>query len=98
MQRNRDWRTSGNTQRVFIANHNNGRRSAQTKATILTEAEKRVLTLVTSAKTNKEIAECLGISRATVKRHVENLLRKLQLRNRVEAAVYGATGKRSQDL
>jgi DNA-binding NarL/FixJ family response regulator len=55
----------------------------------LTAAEKRVLALVSSAKTNKEIAFALGISPATVKRHLENLLRKLELRNRVEAAIYG---------
>ena len=51
----------------------------------LTAAEKRVLTLVSAAKTNKEIA----LSPATVKRHLENVLRKLALRNRVEAAIYG---------
>jgi DNA-binding CsgD family transcriptional regulator len=55
----------------------------------LTAAEKRVLALVSSAKTNKEIAVALCISPATVKRHLENVLRKLDLRNRVEAAIYG---------
>src|SRR5215510_6971723 len=55
----------------------------------LTAAEKRVLTLVSSGETNKEIAAALCISPATVKRHVENVLRKLALRNRVEAAIYG---------
>jgi DNA-binding CsgD family transcriptional regulator len=55
----------------------------------LTAAEKRVLALVSAAKTNKEIAFALGISPATVKRHLENVLRKLSLRNRVEAAIYG---------
>lgn len=57
----------------------------------LTRAEKRVLALVSIAKTNKEIAFALGISPATVKRHLENVLRKLALRNRVEAAIYGLT-------
>lgn len=56
---------------------------------MLTAAEKRVLALVSSAKTNKEIANTLGVSPATVKRHLENVLRKLDLRNRVEAAIYG---------
>jgi DNA-binding CsgD family transcriptional regulator len=62
---------------------------AESKVTILTAMEDRVLTRVTLAKTNKEIAHALGISPATVKRHLENLLRKLKLKNRVEAAVYG---------
>lgn len=58
----------------------------------LTASEKRVLNLVAQAKTNKEIAADLGISPATVKRHLENILRKLGLRNRVEAAIYGVMG------
>ena len=57
----------------------------------LTAAEKKVLDLVSLARTNKEIAVILGISPSTVKRHVENVLRKLHLKNRVEAAIYGLT-------
>ena len=56
--------------------------------TRLTAAEKRVIALVSRAKTNKEIAAALEISTFTVKRHLENILRKLQLKNRVEAAIY----------
>ena len=56
--------------------------------TRLTAAEKRVIALVSRAKTNKEIAAVLGISPATVKRHLENIRRKFQLKNRVEAAIY----------
>jgi DNA-binding NarL/FixJ family response regulator len=55
----------------------------------LTVSEKKVLALISLAKSNKEIAVSLCISPSTVKRHVENLLRKLELRNRVEAAIYG---------
>lgn len=55
----------------------------------LTPAEARVLRLVSESKTNREIASSLGISPATVKRHLENILRKLSVRNRVEAAIYG---------
>jgi DNA-binding NarL/FixJ family response regulator len=62
---------------------------ARAVASPLTSAENRVLALVTQAKTNKEIARDLGISPATVKRHLENVLDKLGLRNRVQAAVYG---------
>lgn len=61
------------------------------KGAKITAAEMRVLNLVTGAKTNKEIAAMLGISPATVKRHLESILRKLQLKNRVEAAIYGLT-------
>jgi DNA-binding NarL/FixJ family response regulator len=57
----------------------------------ISEAERRVLTLVADAMTNKEIAAALNISPATVKRHVESIFRKLKLRNRVEAAIFGLT-------
>ena len=59
----------------------------------ITVAEERVLRLVSQGKTNKEIASVLGISPATVKRHLEKSLGKLGLRNRVELAVYGITAK-----
>lgn len=60
---------------------------------VLTGAEERVLRLVSQSKTNREIASALGISPATVKRHMEKILRKLRLRNRVEAAIYGLAVK-----
>jgi DNA-binding CsgD family transcriptional regulator len=61
---------------------------APKEAGALTAAEARVLRLVSESKTNREIAFSLGISPATVKRHLENILRKLRLRNRIEAAIY----------
>ena len=54
----------------------------------LTPTENRVLDLIAQTRTNKEIGRALGISPATVKRHVENILRKLNLRNRLEAAIH----------
>jgi len=58
------------------------------RLSLLTAREKRVLKLVAEAKSNREIAAALGVSPATVKRHVENILRKLRLKNRVAMAVY----------
>lgn len=60
----------------------------RTPASLLTCQEKRVLNLLAEALSNKEIASELGISPCTVKRHLENILRKLNLKNRVDAAVY----------
>jgi len=54
----------------------------------LTGREVEVLRLVAQGATNKEIALHLGISEHTVQFHVGNLLRKLGLRGRVEAAVW----------
>jgi len=55
---------------------------------LLTGQEKRVLKLLVKGQTNKEIAVALGISPSTVRRHLENILKKLNLKNRVQAAVF----------
>lgn len=54
----------------------------------LTEREEEILQLIAAGKSNKVIARELGISDGTVKVHVKNLLRKLNLRSRLEAAVW----------
>lgn len=56
----------------------------------LTQREKEVLTLLVRAFSNKEIATKMTISPSTVKRHVENIFRKLGVKNRVAAAVHAA--------
>lgn len=60
---------------------------------LLTAQETKVLKLVAKGQTNKEIATALRISPSTAKRHVENILKKLQLKNRVAAAVYAVTAQ-----
>ena len=57
----------------------------------LSEREREVLQFVAKGLSNKEIAVSMRISPSTVKRHIENILRKLQLKNRVEASVYAVT-------
>ena len=54
----------------------------------LTDREKDVLRLVARGATNKDIAEALIITENTVKVHLRNILDKLQLRNRQQAAAY----------
>jgi DNA-binding NarL/FixJ family response regulator len=54
----------------------------------LSERETEVLALVGRGKTNREIAEDLIISEHTVKIHLRNILNKLDLRNRQQAASY----------
>ena len=54
----------------------------------LTEQEQRILERVAAGKSNKLVARELGITEGTVKVHVKHLLRKLNLRSRVEAAVW----------
>jgi DNA-binding NarL/FixJ family response regulator len=54
----------------------------------LSEREVDVLRLLATGKENTEIAQTLVISPKTVKNHVSRILSKLELRNRVEAAVF----------
>lgn len=54
----------------------------------LSEREMEILKLLAKGLTNKEIAETLFITENTAKVHVKNMLQKLQLRNRQQAAAY----------
>ena len=56
--------------------------------TLLTEREMEVLKLIAKGYTNNKIAEELVISVGTVKGHVSNVLSKLHLADRTQAAVY----------
>ncbi|MGH1563397.1 response regulator [Mumia sp. DW29H23] len=67
------------------------------RGTKLSERELEVLRLVALGHNNREIARALFISENTVKNHVRNILEKLQLRSRVEAATY-AVRERLLDL
>ena len=65
-----------------------GRQPRPSLEQILTEREIDVLALVARGRTNEEIAQCLGVSERTVGTHVSNLLQKLNLANRTQAALY----------
>jgi DNA-binding NarL/FixJ family response regulator len=54
----------------------------------LTEREIEVLRLIAEGYTNQQIAEALIISPTTVKTHVQNILEKLNVSDRTQAAVY----------
>jgi two-component system, NarL family, response regulator LiaR len=56
--------------------------------TDLTARELEVLRLVAAGKTNREISTELGVAEKTVKTHVSNILSKLHLTDRTQAAVY----------
>ena len=52
----------------------------------LTPSERRVAVLVATGRSNPEVARALFLSRKTVERHVSQILRKLDVRNRTELA------------
>ena len=54
----------------------------------LTEREVEVLRLIAQGATNREIAEYLVISEGTVKNHISNILGRLGLRDRTQAAIF----------
>ncbi|MEL7330798.1 MAG: response regulator transcription factor [Cyanobacteria bacterium J06560_2] len=56
--------------------------------TPLTARELEVLKLLAKGRTNKEIAKAFNLSEGTVKNHVSNILMRLELRDRTQAAVY----------
>ena len=61
---------------------------AATEHSTLTERESEILRLVASGATNAEIARQLWITQQTVKFHVSNVYRKLDVGNRTEACHY----------
>ena len=54
----------------------------------LTNREREVLDLIAQGKSNQEIAEILFITLKTVKTHVSNILAKLGVEDRTQAAIY----------
>lgn len=62
----------------------------------LTKRETEVLRLIGAGLSNAEIGDRLYITRKTVEHHVSNLLAKLGLRNRAEAAAYATREKPSR--
>ncbi len=61
----------------------------------LTEREQQILRLIAEGHSNKVIGRKLDIAEATVKVHVKHLLKKLNMRSRVEAAIWVVRQKKS---
>lgn len=59
----------------------------------LTDRERSILELVGEGLTNREIGERIHLSEKTIKHYITNILQKLQVRSRVEAALLAARHK-----
>ncbi len=64
--------------------------SSSTKGTILTPRQIEILALVAVGATNEQIADKLCISPQTVKSHLYNIFKKINVPNRVQAALWAA--------
>ena len=73
----------------LIEEISNGRKNPVTN--VLTERELQVIRLISRGRSNREIARELVISEKTVKTHVSNILSKLHLVDRTQAAIYALT-------
>jgi two-component system, NarL family, nitrate/nitrite response regulator NarL len=73
------------------------RNRALERANVLSPREREVLALVSQGARNRQIAEALSISEFTVKRHMQNILTKLQLPSRSAAGMFYRAAFESAD-
>jgi DNA-binding NarL/FixJ family response regulator len=73
---------------VFSSAGRHTREDCFPRSADLTGREVEVLRLIAKGATNREIAEQLVISEGTVKNHISNILSRLGLRDRTQAAIY----------
>lgn len=73
----------------FVHNERSAKVPAAVLRHLLTAREIEILRWVQQGKSNSEIGKVLGISPLTVKNHVQNILRKLNVQNRAQAVAKG---------
>lgn len=72
----------------FGSIYNRAPQRQRAQRTNLTEREREILCQLSRGSSNREIGVALGISENTVRAHLRNILEKLHLHNRIQAAAY----------
>ena len=72
---------------LLVEMHQPASKPAENPIDDLTERERQILEGLASGSSNKEIGQKLFLAEKTVKHYITNILQKLQVRNRVEAAL-----------
>jgi DNA-binding NarL/FixJ family response regulator len=80
--------SSHGTARIISSAEHSASGSGTAKVSDLSDRELEVLRLIARGATNREIAEALVISEGTVKNHISNILSRLGVRDRTQAAIY----------
>lgn len=83
------WYSRKDLMKVILDANPDSQMAMEIKA-LLTAREREILVLVASGINNNQIAENLGISRNTVKTHLYNIYNKIQVPNRLQAALWAA--------
>jgi two-component system nitrate/nitrite response regulator NarL len=76
------------TSKLVARLRSNASVAAPSKLELLTPRELETLVWLAKGVSNKHIARGMGVAESTIKVHVQNILRKLELSSRVQAAVY----------
>jgi DNA-binding NarL/FixJ family response regulator len=79
---------SHGTARIISSAEHSASGSGTSMVSDLSDRELEVLRLIARGATNREIAEALVISEGTVKNHISNILSRLGVRDRTQAAIY----------
>jgi DNA-binding NarL/FixJ family response regulator len=85
---------------VLDASNRNGavHEAESTGRPALTRRQRDVLALISQGKSNKLIADALGMSESTVKAHVKQIIRRLNVANRTQAALLATRGGRDAGM